>query len=248
MNNRHKQILEILTSRGKIDVLSLSKLLDVSQVTIRKDLNYLEECGIVKREHGYALLSSNNDIATRLAYHYDIKQKIATYAASLVKENETIMVESGSCCALLAKELALSKKHITIITNSVFISDYIRKSATFEIILLGGNYQKDSQAIVGPLVNDCVKNFWVNKFFIGIDGYASNVGFTNKDQYRAQAVKDMARQADNIIVLTESEKFNSHSNIPMNITDKVKCIITDSKIKENAKSDFLNKNIKLITI
>ena len=248
MKNRYNKILEILIREGKADVSALSNNLKVSQVTIRKDLDYLEENGIVKRAHGYALLSSNNDIATRLAYHYDTKLKIAKVASSTVQDGEVIMIESGSCCALLALELAKAKKDITIITNSVFISDFVRKVASFEIVLLGGTYQKDSQAIVGPMVRECVKNFWADRFFIGIDGYGQDIGFTNNDRLRSQAVRDMALQTNNVCILTESEKFSKYGNTPINIDNKIKYIFTDDKIKETTKSDFLNNNIQVITI
>lgn len=246
MKNRLNKILEILTDKESADVVTLSKTLEVSQVTIRKDLDKLEEIGVIKRQHGFAVLSASNDILARLAYHFDEKRLIAKEAAKLVKDGETIMIESGSCCALLAEELSLTKKNLTLITNSAFISDYIRKNTSFEIVLLGGNYQKDSQAIVGPMVALCAKNFWVNKFFIGIDGYSYETGFTNKDQARAQAVRDMANQSDQVIILTESAKFLKHGTVPMNITKKVSTIITDTNIKKACLDELAKQDIKVI--
>ena len=92
-------------------------MLDVSQVTIRKDLDALEKSGIIIREHGYAVLNDSDDINTRLAYHYEIKQKIARKAAETIHDGETLMIESGSCCSLLALEIAKTKQEVTLITN-----------------------------------------------------------------------------------------------------------------------------------
>ena len=95
MNKRHSKILELLTEHKKMEVTKLSELLDVSQVTIRKDLVSLENSGIIIREHGYATLNDSDDINNRLAYHYDSKQRIAQKAVESIQNGETVMIESG---------------------------------------------------------------------------------------------------------------------------------------------------------
>lgn len=120
---RHTKILELITENKKMEVTKLSQLLSVSQVTIRKDLIQLENSGLIVREHGFATLNSSDDINNRLAYHYDIKQRIAKLAVESIEDGETVMIESGSCCALVALEIAQTKKDVTIITNSAFIAD-----------------------------------------------------------------------------------------------------------------------------
>ena len=118
MKNRGNKILELLTKDNKIEVSHLAEELGVSQVTMRKDLDTLESKGVIKREHGFALLCSTDDINGRIAYHYEEKRKIAQKAAGLVSNGDTIMIENGSCCALLADTLTATKKDLTIITNS----------------------------------------------------------------------------------------------------------------------------------
>ena len=162
---RHTKILELITENKKMEVTKLSQLLSVSQVTIRKDLIQLENSGLIVREHGFATLNSSDDINNRLAYHYDIKQRIAKLAVESIEDGETVMIESGSCCALVALEIAQTKKDVTIITNSAFIADYIRKVAKIRIILLGGEYQNESQVMVGPITKKCVESFFVDKLF-----------------------------------------------------------------------------------
>lgn len=246
MKNRFNKILEFLTQENKMEVAQLAKKLSVSQVTVRKDLDALENRGIIKREHGFALLCSMDDINGRIAYHYEEKRKIALKAAELVKNGDTIMIESGSCCALLADTLTVEKKDLTIITNSAFIADYIRGKANFQIVLLGGIYQPDAQVMVGPMVQLCVENFFVDLFFIGTDGYNSRIGFTNRDQMRAQAVRDMARQANSVIVLTESDKFTKHSVVPLNLKTPVKAVITDGNIPDTAREELERQSIAVI--
>ena len=102
MKKRETIILELLSEQGRIDVVTLAEKLGVSQVTVRKDLDVLESKGIVRREHGYAVFGGSDDMNNRLAINYEQKRMIAKCAAELVAPGETIMIESGSCCALLA--------------------------------------------------------------------------------------------------------------------------------------------------
>ncbi len=248
MAKRANQILELLTLENKMEVSLLAEKLGVSQVTVRKDLDELESKGVVVREHGFAVLKSPDDINGRIAYHYETKKRIASRAAELINEGDTLMIESGSCCALLAETLTATKKDLTIITNSTFIADYIRGKSGFQIILLGGIYQQDAQVLVGPMVRQCAENFCVDLFFIGTDGYSLRTGFTNRDQMRAQAVRDMSRQAEKVVVLTESEKFDKHGIVPLNINQQIKLVITDRQIDHVTISELGKQEIQVISV
>lgn len=246
MNKRHAQILDLLTENKKEEVTKLSDLLQVSQVTIRKDLDLLESRGLIIREHGYATLNDTDDINNRLAYHYESKLEIAKRAAASVQNGETIMIESGSCCALVAMEIANTKKDVTLITNSAFIADYIRKIGTVKIILLGGEYQNESQVMVGPITKKCAEAFFVDKLFIGTDGFTIETGFTGNDYMRSEAVRDMAKQASNVIVVTDSVKFSQKGVVKLIDTEKVNYIYTDSGIPIDIEEYLLQKSIEII--
>jgi DeoR/GlpR family transcriptional regulator of sugar metabolism len=248
MKGREIEILEILTEQKRVEVSSLAEKIGVSQVTIRTDLNELESRGIIKREHGYAVLRSDADISGRIAYHYETKRLIASKAAELVHDGETIMIESGSCCALLAEELVNSKNGVTIITNSAFIAGYIRLRIQAKVILIGGIYQNDSQVMVGPMVKQCAENFFVDKLFVGTDGYTGRIGFTNSDQMRAQAVRDMALRAEQVVILTESSKFNRNGAVPLQLSNRIKTVITDTGIPNEAQQDLKEHGISLLTV
>lgn len=246
MNKRHTQILDLLTKNKKMEVTKLSELLGVSQVTIRKDLDILENSGMIVREHGYATLNDSDDINNRLAYHYESKQKIAKLAVKSIQNGETIMIESGSCCALIALEIAHTKKDVTLITNSAFIADYIRKIGTVKIILLGGEYQNESQVMVGPITRKCAEAFFVDKLFIGTDGFTKESGFTGNDYMRSEAVRDMAKQAANVIVVTDSIKFHQKGVVKLIETEKVSSVYTDQDIPVDIEEYLLQKNIHVI--
>ena len=230
MTERLNRILETLTQNHRIEVVALANLLGVSQVTVRKDLDQLEEMVLVRREHGYALLGSFDDVGKRMAFHYDIKRRIAKAAAELVEDEETVMIESGSCCALLAEELATNKRDVTIVTNSAYIANHIRQAPYGKIILLGGEYQKNSQVMVGPMTRKYAEFFISDKFFTGAGGFTPKFGFTGRDHYRAQTVRDLAEQAQQIIVLTESEKFFRQGVEGLVRTEDTMAVFTDDNI------------------
>ena len=245
-DERRRRILEMLAEGNRAEVSDLSEKLGVSQVTIRKDLDELEKQGIIIREKGFATLRSRDDINGRIAYHYEKKLKIAQTAAALVKDGDIIMIESGSCCALLAEALAKTRKDLTVITNSAYIADRIRKIADFDVILLGGHYQKDSQTMVGPMVRKCAGDYYADRFFIGVDGYTDRTGFTNSDSLRAQAVRDMAASAEEVVILTESEKFGTRGLYPLNLIDSQITLISDSDIPESCRIRLEEENVRLV--
>lgn len=250
MDTRKNRILSLLSS-GKdkrFRVAELAAILGVSEVTIRKDLEELAKTGIVIREHGYAILSDTSEVYARLALRHEIKRKIAMKAAELVEDGETIMLETGSCCAILAEELTKTRKDLTIITNCAFTADYIRNITTFQIILLGGIYQREAQTMVGPLVGECASNFFVKHLFIGCEGFADGFGVTGSDQMRVQAVKDMAKQAEEIIVLADHSKFERHGIVPIHLGDRKPLIISDSELSESRQELIKANGYKLLIV
>ena len=246
--SREEEIISIVSKQKKIEVNHLAELLKVSKVTIRKDLDRLETRGILHRQHGFALLNNEADINFRLAMNYDLKSKIAKKAAESVSDGEVIMIESGSTCALLAEELALNCDDITIITNSSFIASYIRKGESVKIILLGGEYQKDSQVNVGPLVKKVIENFYVDKLFIGVDGFDENRGFTGSDVNRCDTARTMAKFARHTIILTDSSKFTQKGLITEFGFDEVSVVYTDNAIDQGKKGFLEEKSISVITV
>jgi DeoR/GlpR family transcriptional regulator of sugar metabolism len=248
MTDRHSKILEALAQQKRIEVSTLSAMLGVSQVTVRKDLDRLEQRGLIRREHGFASLESVDEVGKRLAFQYNIKRRIAKAAAATVKDGETVMSESGSCCALLAEELTHTKRDVTILTNSLFIVNHIRNAPFGKIILLGGYYQSDSQVLVGSITSRCAEVFFADKFFIGADGFNDNLGFTGRDHHRAQTVRDLSKQANQVNVLTESHKFNVHGVVSLVDYQSISRVFTDDKIPADKEELFTGKNIDVVKV
>jgi DeoR/GlpR family transcriptional regulator of sugar metabolism len=245
---RRTQILETVIEHGQVEVSALADALHVSRVTIRKDLDELEGRGLIRRERGFAVLVSADDPAGRIAYHYADKLRIARAAAATVSDGETVMIEAGSCCALLAEEIARTRRGAMIVTNSAFIAERIRKEPHARTVLLGGDYQSDAQVLVGPMTALCAEQFLVDRLFIGTDGYTARFGFTGRDHLRAAAVHAMARRAGHVEILTESEKFGRHGPVPLLDTAQVSAVWTDSALARSYLDELTAAGVAVNTV
>lgn len=235
MNERQTTIVEYIAEHGKTEVNVLAEMLQVSKVTLRKDLNYLAERGVLRRERGYAVPSRPEDINYHMAFHFSKKQKIAKAAVNCVKDGETIMIESSSTCSLFAEELAKNRQNITIVTNSLYLANYVRGYSSIQVILLGGTLQPQSQSLVGPLTREAVRSFHVDKMFTGTDGYSRDFGFTGDDLIRADTLQSMIDAAVNTYVLTTSEKFRQPGAVSFLKFENVHAVITDDGIPEEER-------------
>ncbi|MDR1218559.1 MAG: DeoR/GlpR family DNA-binding transcription regulator [Treponema sp.] len=243
MNNRQSKILEAIARQQRIEVTDLAKRMNVSPVTIRKDLDQLEQRGLIRREHGFAYIETGTSDGTQLVYNYERKRRIAQAAAASVEENETVMIGCGSCCVILAEELTNTKKDVTIITNSVFIANYINRSPYGKIILLGGDYQRNSQVLVGPIAHENAQMFSPNKFFISASGFSETFGFTGNDYMRAQTIQELAKQARQVVMLFDSEQFSNSGVVKVASVESVDVLYTDDCIPPEKEAYLLQNNV-----
>ncbi len=237
-------MLAYVIENGRVDVSDLSGIFAVSEVTVRKDLDKLARAGLIRRHHGYAIPVAPDNMMSRMAYHHDEKRRIARAALAGVRDGDLVMIESGSACVFLAEEIAQNRRGVTIITNSAFIADYIRTTPA-KVVLLGGDYQNEAQVTVGPITIQTLNSFYVEKCFIGIDGYTSQYGFTAKDHMRAEVVRAMAKQSEELIVLSESSKFARRGAVPLVDREAVSQIFTDDALAVEFQKQLAAAGIKI---
>lgn len=215
----------MVVERGRVSVADLAKITGVSAVTIRQDLNLLENGNYLRRAHGYALPLESDDVETRMLNNFPLKRQLAENAASLVQAGETVFIENGSSNALLARALG-NKPQITIITVSSYIA-HLLKDSECEVVLLGGIYQKKSESMVGPLTRQYISQVHFSKAFIGIDGWLPETGFTGRDMMRADVVNAVLEKGSEAIVLTDSSKFGVMHPYPLGPQPLFSRVITD---------------------
>lgn len=246
MNSRQQAILQLVNDKRRVSVAELARASGVSEVTIRQDLNQLEKRSYLKRVHGSAIALESDDVDARMMSNFNLKQKLAQYAASLVKDGETIFIESGSSNALLARYLAERKK-ITLITVSNYIA-HLLKETPCEVILLGGLYQKQSETVVGPLTRLCIQQVHFSKAFIGIDGYHAETGFTGRDMMRADVVNAILAKGVENIALTDASKFGQIHPNPLEPISAISRVITDYRMEKSYRQQLELRGIQVDTV
>lgn len=235
----------MLGQDGQSSVHMLSEKLNVSSVTIRQDLNFLEGEGLLKRIHGGAVLKDADDLVNRLGVNYERKLRIARKLSSFVNEGETILIESGSVNVLLARELLKIKK-VTIITTNVYIARQFRKNEQANIIILGGIYQHDSETMVGKITKTCIDQINIDKAFIGIDGYNTDTGFMLRDLFRAEISSYIIQKAQDVFIVSDSSKFGKTELTNICYPSDIQHIATNNDLPSDFQNEFKKAGIDLI--
>lgn len=243
MKERQDKIFAIIADRPNVTVKELSTLLKVSEVTIRKDLSALENSGVLRRTHGGVAQVSSDSTEKRLQFRYNEKLKIAREAVKFVEDGDCILIEAGSTNTIFAKEL-VEQREVKIITNSLYIPKMLKDRRNVHITVLGGYFQPEAEAMVGPLTKLLLSNISVNKAFIGMDGFSEKLGFTCGDFMRAEIGKEMCDRAEKVFVLSESSKFENVGLTTVAEFSKIDTVVSDdgipAKIIEILKKHQIN--------
>lgn len=231
IGERRQHILSLIQKNGRVLVDELSAELGLSQITIRKDLDYLQTKDLLVRTHGGALpvqALSDPTIQEKEELHHEEKVRIAKAAASMVSEGQCIILDSGTTTTEIARALS-SFRHLTVITNALNIAANLAFS-DFEIIMIGGTLRKNSLSVVGPLAEDVLKEMHGDIVFLGVDGFDSEVGLTTPNVLEARVNRAMVKAAKKVVAVCDSSKFNRRSLSLIVGTAAIDHVITDSNL------------------
>ncbi len=234
-NERLNQILSVLEKEKYITVQELSKTLDVSMVTIRKDLALLENQGYLYRTHGGASKKSRyafeENVLRKESINVKEKQKIARKALEFIKENDFIILASGTTIHYLARIMNDFQK-LTVLTSSLRVSVELCNIPSINTIQIGGEVRKSSTSVIGPLSESILNSFSCNKLFLGIDGIDIDFGISTSNVAEASLNQQMIKHADKVYVLGDSSKVNKRGFGKICDLSKVDVFITDSHIEK----------------
>ena len=230
---RHQFILNRLRESGHVTVLSLSRDLKVSAVTIRKDLKYLEERKLLFRTHGSATPNNpyinDRPVNEKEKIRVVQKQRIARNAAALIEPGDSIILASGTSIIEMARQIK-AVEQLTVITASLNAALILSRDPIIEIIQLGGTVRKSSSSTVGYYAETLLNNFSCSKLFLGVDGIDPEYGFTTTNAMEAILNQQMIKAAQRIIVLADSTKFGRRGFTRICGLSDVDIIITDNEI------------------
>ena len=234
LNDKEKDILELLQENPGLGINEMGKSLGVSTVTVRSLLNGLSEKGYVLRTWGGAFPTFHPTMLEQIRNRVEEKNRIAKAAASLIQDGDTVMIEAGSTTALIGRHL-LGKRDITIVTNNTLILPYARANPAIRLTLVGGEFRPQTESLVGPIALAELERFHVKRAFVGTDGFTWEKGLTTHLVEGAEIVKRMAAQAQETILVADSSKYGKVGFVRVLPLQKIHRILTDRNLPAEAE-------------
>ena len=245
---RRQKITEILTQRKRVLVKEISSDFNISEVTIRKDLEILEKRGVLSRVHGGAILKEHRvtDLALteKERIHPKEKQRMAQKAVEIIEPGDAIILDSGTSTTQIAREIKF-KKDIKVITNAINIAAELAASEN-EVILTGGFLREQSFSLVGPFAEDTLRHMNADKLFLGVDGIHFKYGLTTPNLLEARVNQLMIEIASEVILVADSSKFGKRSMGVISQISAIDKIITDKKIQRDDFNRLNDLGIQII--
>lgn len=240
--DRHNMILDILSKEGSIKNIELAKILNVSIETIRRDLDILSKEGLLQKVHGGAthnLKVIETPYSTRVLNNISEKMELAKIAIRYISSGDTIALNSSTTNLELVKLIKEKNIQVTLLTNSLLIANEVHNSENISLILAGGIYSAKEFAFLGQVTADFLKQFTVNKCFLSVGGISLKKGITDFYIDEVLVEKQLVDISEEIIVLSDSSKFENNSLFNICNLDKVNFIITDSNLNSEVKEEYL---------
>lgn len=240
---RKIHILNKLNECKSATIDELSKTFKVSHSTIRRDLSSMEKSGLIKRTHGGAILvdsvKSNLSYNDKITKNYHLKLAIARKASSLVKDGQTIALNTSTVTTLLADNLTAN--NLTIVTNSLSILNILKNRTDYKIIVLGGVFISSAKSFEGPTTISQINSLHFDTVFYGVNGIDLDFGISSTSETDASGKLAMIKRSDSNYVLCESVKFDKCSLFKISDLSNCSGIITDELIDSECKKKYITK-------
>ena len=242
INERHNQIIEFLKENKKASVKLLSKLLFVSEATVRRDLTELKSVGLIERSHGFAILPDNSEevsIFVRMNENAPEKEKTATAAIDFLPDFRSVFIDSSSTALALAQRIDLSFK--TVVTNNLQTAILLSKSKDINLILLGGNVSYNTVSATGSWTVRQLNDFHFDLMISSCAAISGNQAFERTIEQREIKLAAFLGSTKKILLVDhlKFEKYGAYRLAPLSDFDLV---VTDCQPPQ----ELLNQNINFI--
>jgi DeoR family fructose operon transcriptional repressor len=247
---RKKTILKLLKQNDEVSIQDILAQCNVSEITIRRDLTFLEKKGLLKRTHGGAVRDTviselfgfdNNALERR-----NQKMEICKLAASLIEENDTIYMDCGTTVYFLSHFLPRFK-NLRVITNSLPVVSELMPHPNIKVYLIGGELDNSLKALYGPMTDNLLSKYKADKAFIGAAGVSILQGLSSNHEKEASVTLKMAEAADKVYLLCDSSKIENISYFNYSSLSLIDQLITDKGIDFSVLELYKSKNINVLT-
>ena len=244
---RESLICRSLTA-GVRTIAELSNELQVSEATVRRDLETLEKQGIIRRVYGGAELLRKRHTEPlyeeKASLHAPEKARIAETAVKFIQEGDTIFLDGGSTVLEMARRLP-NLRDLTVVTNSLMAAAELMEK-NFHLILVGGAFRSLSRTLVGPLTSKILESLTISKAFLGTIGLEAERGISTTDPNEAYTKELVMKRSDKVFLLADSSKFGVSSFVFSGDSADIDVLVTDSGLSQAAQKQLKTKNIEVI--
>jgi DeoR family transcriptional regulator, ulaG and ulaABCDEF operon transcriptional repressor len=248
---RHRIILSLVQERPVATIQDLMELTEASEATIRRDIAALHVQGRLRRVRGGAEALHPQQISPLAAKPFRVsegensakKRAIAREAVALCHDGDAIIINGGTTTFQMVHYL--STRRMQVFTNSFAIAEHLIKHSKNQVMLPGGSVYRDQSIILSPFDNDVTRNFYARRMFMGAQGVGT-LGVMEQDALIIQAEQKLINQADELVLMVDSTKFQRRSSLILCPLNRVSTLITDDGISDQARAMIEDAGIKLI--
>jgi len=252
IDRRRRRIRELLRRQGTINVREVAAKLGVSTMTVRRDLAYFEQKGLVIRDYGGAVnaerLVFEFTFARQQRLHKGRKQRIGRAAVKMVKPGESVILDTGTTTLQIARALRGFEGALTVYTATLPIISELWGHDNVEVVVLGGNVRKNSPDLYGPLTEMMLDDLNADHVFLGAEGVDPVEGFTVSSMEVARMARAFLRAAKEVIVVADSSKFGLVSRVRYARLDEVDGVLTDNAAPSRLLRQLRAKGCKVTTV
>lgn len=247
---RYDKIVQLVNERGSIRVTELAELCQVTEETIRRDLDRLEQAGRLRRSHGGAV--SVKDQQPEIPYfereiaQADEKKRIAEEAIKLIQPKDRILLDASTTAWYMAA--SMPDIPLTVLTNSIKVAMELSSKEKIEVISTGGILASRSLSYVGPLAERSLDAYHVDKAFFSCKGVHLERGISESNELQARIKHKMVGMADQVILLADSSKFGVQAFTHVADLSDVDTIITDGRLSPALLTQLNDKQITVTTV
>jgi DeoR family transcriptional regulator, fructose operon transcriptional repressor len=253
---RQSRLRDLLSRRGMCDLDTLAAELNVSQSTVRRDIEMLEQSGVVERTHGGVIWLGDRAAAAssapaagpyafhqRMNYRADAKHRIAQAAARLVQPGQTILIDGGTTTFYLAQELL--GQPLQIVTNSLPIANLFLNDEQVELVLTGGVMYPRHGVLLGPMVESALASIHTKTLFLSVAGIHGG-SLYNQNMLLVQAEQRMMEQAQEVVLLADSGKFGQQALSRLCPLNEIDVVVSDDALGPDHRDQIRAAGCQLI--
>ncbi len=248
---RRTQILMILRANGRVKVDELKRRFRTSAVTIRNDLNALDQKGLVQRSHGGAVspdtILRESPVYERLRAQADEKRRIGAMAATFINDGETIILDSGTTTLEIARQIK-NKQGLQVLTNGVNVAAELLDARGIQTFIAGGTVRGDSASIVGRSTEEMFDQFAADKVFLSAAGCDPDFGVSGANIEETMVNRAMLRIAREVILVSDATKFSKRSMSRIAAFSEIDTVISDSSLQPELQEKVRSYGCKLILV